>query len=106
MGASLCIWGVTGLFCLIQALCYTELACVIPKAGGDYAYIYDILGPVPAFLTAWLEMLVNCTASLAVLSKSSGLYLLQTADLDCEPWIVTAAAIFLLGLKICAFFVK
>ena len=47
-----------GVYNLCQALCYAELGTVIPRAGGDYAYLYEILGPVFGFMTAWIHIVI------------------------------------------------
>ena len=31
---------------------------MIPRAGGDYAYLYEILGPVFGFMTAWIHIVI------------------------------------------------
>ncbi|KAK2151772.1 hypothetical protein LSH36_352g03045 [Paralvinella palmiformis] len=96
VGASLIIWAVTGFINLGQALCYAELGGLIPVAGGDYAYLYYILGPLPAFLVAWLHIFVISASGCAVIARTAALYLIQPLGLGCRTEIITLLAAILI----------
>ena len=49
-GWLLVAWIVTGLLTVIGALSYGELAAMMPKAGGQYVYLRESLGPLWGFL--------------------------------------------------------
>ncbi len=42
----LAAWVVTGILTIIAALSYGELAAMMPKAGGQYVYLRESLGPL------------------------------------------------------------
>ena len=96
VGASLIIWFTVGIYCLVQAMCYAELGTMIPKAGGDYSYIYYILGPLPAFLCVWMHVAMICTSSNAAIGRTAATYLLKTMGMDCYIGIVTSLAMWMI----------
>ena len=64
-------WIVGGLLSFFGALTYAELGAMKPAAGGEYVYIRDAYGPLPAFLYGWTWFLVAKPASVA--SVTTGL---------------------------------
>src|SRR5215471_3714281 len=46
-------WLVGGALSLAGAMTYAELGAMKPQAGGEYVYIRDAYGPLPAFLYGW-----------------------------------------------------
>src|SRR5687768_18587177 len=52
-GGLLLIWLATGLITLAGALSYGELAAAMPKAGGQYVFLREGLGPMTGFLYGW-----------------------------------------------------
>jgi basic amino acid/polyamine antiporter, APA family len=58
-------WIVGGLLSFFGALTYAELGAVRPYAGGEYVYIRDAYGPLPAFLYGWTWFLIAKPASIA-----------------------------------------
>jgi APA family basic amino acid/polyamine antiporter len=56
-------WIVGGLLSFFGALTYAELGAMKPAAGGEYVYIRDAYGPLPAFLYGWPRRWPACRAS-------------------------------------------
>ena len=57
---------------------------LIPKSGGDYAYIDEAFGPLPAFLYLWSALLVIMPAGNAITALTFGYYILQPFWPECE----------------------
>src|SRR5215831_18402999 len=62
-------WVVGGLLSFFGALTYAELGALRPFAGGEYVYVRDGYGPLPAFLYAWTWFLIAKPASIATITS-------------------------------------
>jgi basic amino acid/polyamine antiporter, APA family len=67
-GLLLMVWLVSGFMTLIGALSYGELAAAMPRAGGQYVYLRESLGPLWGFLYGWTMLLVIQTATIAAVA--------------------------------------
>jgi len=70
------LWALGGLLALCGALCVAELAAALPRAGGEYVYLREAYGPMPAFLSGWTSFFLGFSAPLAVAGYIAALYLL------------------------------
>ena len=68
-------WLVTALLTIIGALSYGELAAMMPKAGGQYVYLRESLGPLWGFLYGWTLFLVIQTGTIAAVGVAFGKFL-------------------------------
>jgi basic amino acid/polyamine antiporter, APA family len=68
-------WVVTAVLTLIGALSYGELAAMMPKAGGQYVYLRESLGPLWGFLFGWTLFLVIQTGTIAAVCVAFGKFL-------------------------------
>ena len=81
--------------CSTGALCYVELGCLIPSSGAEHTYFLATFGHLPAFLFAWVTIIVLKPAMLAIICLSFSKYLVEGFADDCEP---PRLAIQLLGV--------
>ena len=68
-------WLVTAAMTMIGALSYGELAAMMPKAGGQYVYLREVLGPIWGFLYGWTLFLVIQTGTIAAVGVAFGKFL-------------------------------
>src|SRR4249920_3219824 len=77
--------------CALAALCYAELAAMIPQAGSAYAYSYATLGEIVAWIIGWDLMLEYAVGNVAV-AISWGDYfnsLVRGVGIQFPVWLTT-----------------
>lgn len=57
---------------------------MIPKSGGDYAYIGTAFGPLPAFLYLWVALLILVPTGNAITALTFAIYLLKPFWPSCD----------------------
>lgn len=101
VGMSLVIWTITGIFALFGALCYSELGTLIPKSGGEFQYLLEAYGSLPAFLFSWTFVLFTIPALQIMILLVFGSYVIEAIfpsseggrDLGQAEKILAAAAL-------------
>ena len=65
-------FGIAGLICACAALCYAELATMMPASGSAYTYTYSSLGELAAWIVGWALILEYSVVVSAVAVGWSG----------------------------------
>ena len=67
-------FAIAGLICIVAALCYAEIAAMIPVAGSAYTYTYSVMGELLAWTVGWALVLEYAVAASAVSVGWSGYF--------------------------------
>jgi APA family basic amino acid/polyamine antiporter len=75
--------------CGLAALCYAELASMIPQAGSAYAYSYATLGEIVAWIVGWALVLEYAIGNIAVAIAWGGYFdsLISGFGVDLPGWM-------------------
>jgi APA family basic amino acid/polyamine antiporter len=78
-----------GAVCALAALCYAELAAMIPQAGSAYAYSYATLGELLAWIIGWDLILEYAVGNVAVAIAWGGYFssLLTGFGIELPGWL-------------------
>jgi APA family basic amino acid/polyamine antiporter len=68
-------WILTGVITLLGALAYGELAAMYPRAGGQYVFLRESMGPLMGFLYGWTLFVVIQTGTIAAVAVAFGRFL-------------------------------
>jgi basic amino acid/polyamine antiporter, APA family len=74
-GALLLVWVITGAMTVTGALAYSELAAMMPRAGGQYVFLREGLSPAAGFLYGWTLFTVIQTGTIAAVAVAFGKFL-------------------------------
>ena len=67
-------FAIAGAICIVAALCYAEIAAMIPVAGSAYTYTYSTMGELLAWTVGWALVLEYAVAASAVSVGWSGYF--------------------------------
>src|ERR1700722_90739 len=82
-------WAVAGFMTIVAALSYGELAAMMPRAGGQYVYLREALGPLWGFLYGWTLFLVIQTGTIAAVGVAFGKFLgIFVPSISSSNWIL------------------
>src|SRR6185295_16303383 len=70
----LLLWVVGGVVALCGALCYSELAAMIPRSSGEYNFLSRTYHPALGFMAGWLSATVGFAAPVALAAMAFGQY--------------------------------
>ena len=65
---------IAGFVCAVAALCYSELASMVPVAGSAYTYTYAVMGELFAWMVGWALILEYAIGASAVAVGWSGYF--------------------------------
>lgn len=60
--------------CVFSALCYSEIAAMMPVAGSAYTYTYATMGEFMAWMVGWILMLEYAIGNITVASAWTGYF--------------------------------
>ena len=66
---------IAGMICAVAALCYSELASMVPVSGSAYTYSYAVMGELLAWMVGWALILEYAVAASAVSVGWSGYFM-------------------------------
>ncbi len=104
-------FGIAALSCGCSALCYAELAAMIPVAGSAYTYGYATLGELPAWVIGW-DLILEYMVAAVLVSTGWSAYLINLLSnlgirlphaICASPWdrvpgTLNVPAVFIVGI--------
>src|ERR1700692_1957195 len=71
----LVVWAAAGLLSLAGTFSYSEIAAMMPQAGGDYVYLRRAYGRLVGFLYGWMAFTVARAGSQAALAVGLAIFM-------------------------------
>jgi len=81
---------ISGLICILAALCYAEFSAMVPVAGSAYTYCYASLGEIWAWIIGW-DLVLEYAVSISAVAVGWSAYvvsLLSAAGIALPPTLI------------------
>jgi APA family basic amino acid/polyamine antiporter len=88
-------WAIGAFLALSGARAYAAIAQMVPKSGGEYRYLSDLIHPALGYLAGWASLLLGFSAPIAIDAIAAGAFA-NTLDAGIDPKIFGAILIILL----------
>ena len=91
-------FAIAGAVCIVAALCYAEIAAMVPVAGSAYTYSYATMGEFLAWTVGWALIMEYAIAAAAVSvgwsGYFSGTFLKELLGFQLPPWLAAGPLAF------------
>jgi APA family basic amino acid/polyamine antiporter len=94
-GAILLAWIAGSAMALCGAIAYGQVVRAVPRSGGEYRFLSDLLHPFAGYLAGWTSLLVGFSAPIAASALAAG-HFVRTIRPTASPLAVAVALIVLL----------
>ena len=74
-GPLMLAWLIGAVLALSGAYAYAEVARLVPRSGGEYRYLTELLHPAVGYLAGWASLLVGFSAPIAADALGAGVFL-------------------------------
>src|SRR5207253_8992757 len=88
----LLVWVLGGLISLCACFAFAELGSMFPDSGGQYVYLREAYGDLPAFLYGWMLFAVANGGTIAALSVASAAYIGEIFPILSQQHVVATFA--------------
>jgi APA family basic amino acid/polyamine antiporter len=85
------VWVLGGVISLFGCVAFAELGSMFPDSGGQYIYLREAYGDLPAFLYGWMLFSVANGGSIAALAVASAAYMGQIIPVISQDHVVLSA---------------
>ncbi len=84
-------FGITAVVCAFTALCYAEMAAMVPISGSAYTYSYATLGELVAWIIGWDLILEYAIGNVAVAISWANYFrsLMESIGINIPQWLST-----------------
>src|SRR5271169_3342077 len=86
----LLVWVLGGMISMCACFAFAELGSMFPEAGGQYVYLREAYGDLPAFLYGWMLFSVANGGSIAALAVGSAAYMGQVIPVISQEHVVVS----------------
>jgi APA family basic amino acid/polyamine antiporter len=94
-------WVLGGALALLGAMIFAELGAILPKVGGEYAYLSAGIHPIVGFLYGWFALLVINAGGTAAVALVFAKYLAILLPVPIPERVIAAATIMLFAVINC-----
>src|SRR5579863_4226346 len=85
------VWVLGGIISLFGCVAFAELGSMFPDSGGQYIYLREAYGDLPAFLYGWMLFSVANGGSIAALAVASAAYMGNVVPVISQEHVVISA---------------
>ena len=87
-------WLTAGVLSLVGAFCYAEIGSRFPSAGGEYVYLKEAYGNLPAFLFGWMRFWIASLGSIAAYGVGAATFVKPFAFADSQILAIGFISLF------------